>query len=336
MSWNRKRIWLVLKTLAAVVLIAAVGRYFAKLLENEDATRRLWSARVEYLLPAGFLYLAAHTIWGTFWVQLLWSQGAHVSWSAGLRAYFVSQLGKYIPGKATVLLLRIVLLRHTGLSPTLVAVTATYETLTSMAAGATIAAVLLPWAGLGGEWESGKAAALVGLAGLPIVLGILNRLVVRVAAKHRGPDAKPLPSPPVWLLGQGLLQALAGWACLGMSLWLTIQALAEEPRSWELDDFLRDTSAVAISYVIGFVVLFAPGGLGARELLLQQVLEQQVPAAQAAIVAVVLRIVWTAFEMVVAGGVFWLGERGRSGDSPPDAPVSTSVSADVSAVPEGR
>lgn len=324
MSRTRKRAWLALKTVAAVVLIAAVGRHFARLLATDDAWDRLTAARFAYLLPAGLLYLAAHTIWGTFWVQLLRAHGADVSWPAGLRAYFVSQFGKYVPGKAWVLLLRVGLLRHTGLSPTVIAVTATYETLTSMAAGATIGAILLPWAGLGGEWGTGKAIALVGLAGLPIVLGMLNRLAVRVAAKHRGPGASRLPNPSLALLARGLFQAMAGWACLGLSLWLTVQALAAEPGALTLDDFLRDTAAVALAYVVGFVVLFAPGGLGARELLLQQVLEPQVGAGPAAVVAVVLRLVWTAFEVAVAGGVYLLGRPAALPAPPatvPGAPV---------------
>ena len=311
MSRTRKRLWLLAKTTAAVVLIAAVGRYFAKLLANDGATESLLAARVEYLVPAGLLYLLAHTLWATFWVQLLWNSGADVTWYAGVRAYFVSQFGKYVPGKAWVFFLRLGLLRHTGVSPTVVAVTATYETLTSMAAGATVGAVLLPWAGLGAEWESGKGVALLGIAGLPLVLGVLNRLAVRVASKHRGPDAKPLPSPPVRLLAQGLLQAMAGWACLGLSLWLTVQALAAEPGSLTVDEYLRDTAAVALAYVVGFMVLFAPGGLGARELLLQQILEQSATPAHAAVIAVALRLVWTAFEVVVAGILFWVSREAK-------------------------
>lgn len=330
---SRKRVWLVIKTVAAVVLVAAVGRHFVRLFENADVWERLSNARGAYLVPAGLLYVLAHTIWGTFWVQLLCSQHGPVPWLVGLRAYFVSQFGKYVPGKAWVLILRVGLLREQGISTAVVAVTATYETLTSMAAGAMLGAILLPWAGLGLEWGSGKGLALIGLAGLPLGLGVLHRLGVRIAAKSRGPDAKPLPSPSMALLARGLAQDAVGWLCLGLSLWLTVQAIAHEPTALSVEDYLRDLSAVALSYVLGFVVLFAPGGLGPRELLLQTVLATQLlategnsAAAVAAVVAIVLRLVWTVAEVVAAGLLYFLVRDRVPPSSPPvDALVAEAV-----------
>src|SRR4051812_14939323 len=103
MSVTRKRAWLVVKTVAAVVIVAAVGWRFYGWLTAPELPRHPLTVRPEYLLPAGLLYLAAHTLWGTFWVQLLRSQGGNVPWLVGVRAYFVSQFGKYVPGKALVL-----------------------------------------------------------------------------------------------------------------------------------------------------------------------------------------------------------------------------------------
>ena len=85
--------------------------------------------RFEFLVPAGLLYLLAHCCWATFWVRLLHGQGIGLV-VAGLRAYFVSQFGKYVPGKAWVILMRVGMLRHDAHAhPIPVAVTATYETL---------------------------------------------------------------------------------------------------------------------------------------------------------------------------------------------------------------
>ena len=63
---------------------------------------------------------------------------------------------------------------------------------------------------------------MIVVAALPISLGVLNKLAVRMAAKKRGPDARPLPAPSLWLLAQGLLHGLCGWSLLGLSLALTI------------------------------------------------------------------------------------------------------------------
>ncbi len=87
-------------------------------------------------------------------------KGVQVSWYAGLRAYFVSQLGKYVPGKAWVILMRVGMLRHDAHAhPIPVAVTATYETLCSMAAGALLGVLLLPQLGVLPVEVSGKTTA---------------------------------------------------------------------------------------------------------------------------------------------------------------------------------
>ena len=147
----------------------------------------------ELLVPAGLLYLLAHCCWATFWVRLLHGQGIHVSWYAGMRAYFVSQFGKYVPGKVWVILMRVDMLRHQAHAhPLPVAVTATFETLCSMAAGAFLGFLMLPYLGVLPSELNGKTVALVAVAALPVGLGLLNKYAARVVAKRRGPDARPL------------------------------------------------------------------------------------------------------------------------------------------------
>lgn len=302
--------WLAVKTAAAAVLVAGVGWHFFGLLNRPELWERSIRLRPGFLLPAGLLYLAAHTVWATFFVMLLHAQGARVPWLTGVRAYFVSQFGKYVPGKAWTILLRVGLLRGCGLSPTAVAVSATYETLTSMAAGALLAVCLLPWTGpaVGLNLDSWKGLALLGVAGLPVAAGAIHR----VAAKAHA-------SPPVGLLVRGLIQDAAGWVLLGLSLWLVVQAVTPDGPALAPDVFLQDLGAASLSYVAGFVVLVSPGGLGAREFVLQRVLAPQLApaagsdaAAVAAAVAVVLRLVWTAFEVAWALGLLWLARPARS------------------------
>lgn len=306
MSHARRHALFALKCLIAVGLIAGVAWQFAKLLGSPDLADHEFRLRWPFLLAAGLLYLAAHTLWGTFWVQLLHSQNARVGWLTGIRAYFASQFGKYVPGKAWVILLRMGLLRGKALSPTVVAVTATYETLTSMAAGAVAGVILLPWAGLDIELLSLKGFALLGLCLLPMALVALTVLARRIGSKH----AHSLTIPPVFLLARGLLQALVGWALLGLSLWCVVAGIEAEVPAFTTDGYLKCAAAAALSYVIGFVVLVSPGGLGARELILQQILGGPV----AAVIALVLRLVWTTFEVIAAGGLYLAG-MGRVADA---------------------
>jgi uncharacterized membrane protein YbhN (UPF0104 family) len=152
------------------------------------------------------------------------------------------------------------------------------------------------------------------MAGLPLVLGLLNRVAARIADRRRGPDARPLPSPSVGLLARGLLQDALGWCLLGLSLWATVQGVAPRPAGFSADAYLQCLAAVTVSYVAGFVILVTPGGLGAREAVLlilltgplRETAGEALAAPLAAVVAIVLRLVWTAFEVGCALMLYWL------------------------------
>lgn len=319
---KRKQLWIAIRSVLAVAILIGVARYFVRILTDPELERHPFSLRIELLIPAGFLYLIAHCFWGSFWVRLLHGQQIPVSWYAGLRCYFVSQFGKYMPGKAWVILMRVGMLRHHAHAhPIPVAVTATYETLSSMAAGAILAAVLLPYLGVLPVEISGQTAALIAVGALPIGLGVLNKLAARIARKRRGPDARPLPAPSIRLLAQGLLHGVSGWCLLGLSLAFVIRAI--EPGVAPLaQTYAADLGAIATSYVAGFVVLVAPGGLGVREWVLQVTLAPQfaetlgAPAAArlAVVIALVLRLTWTAAEVALALTLYLIHPRPVPGE----------------------
>ena len=99
---------------------------------------------------------------------------------------------------------------------------------------------------------------------------------------------------------------MLGWAMLGFSLWFVLRGVS--PGSSELTPtiYSQYLCGVAVSYVFGFIVLFSPAGAGAREWVLQLVLAlQHCDESLAALVAVMLRIVWTLFEVVTAISLYF-------------------------------
>ncbi len=310
---NRRKLWLTVETIVAVLLISAVGWSFRGILKGVEPGTLPLRVRVELLVPAGVLYLLAHLCWSTFWVRLLHYEGVRVSWYVGLRTYYISQFGKYVPGKFLVPLMRVVMLRPHGGHPVPVGVTAVYETLTSMSAGALLAVLFLPRLGVLPPWLSLNTTALFALLALPLGLGILNKLAARIAKKNRGPDARPLPAPSVWLLTQGLIHGAAGYCLLALSLGLTIRGLVVNAPDWSMDAFVTELGAVALCYVAGFVVVVAPGGLGARETVLKwalagqfaQALGEKQAGEVALLIALTLRITWTVAELV-AGAILYV------------------------------
>ncbi len=79
---------------------------------------------------------------------------------------------------------------------------------------------------------------------------------------------------------------------------------------------MRVTAFVALAYVSGFIILFLPSGLGAREALLLVVLIPDLrqrlglgpdeARSLAALTVIVLRLVWTAAEVAMVAVLYWL------------------------------
>jgi glycosyltransferase 2 family protein len=303
-----------LKLVFAGAVVVGVGVYFWRIFQDPNLNAEKFVIRWPELVGAAGLYLCAHTLWGTFWWQLLRSQDADIRWSQALRAYFVSQLGKYVPGKVWVIVMRVSMLG--GQIPRrTVAVTGIYETLTSMASGSILGAIFFSYLAGGETFLRGGSLALIAVACVPLVAGLLNHTAVRIVRKRFETHSSTFPAPSLWLLALGILQAAIGWCLLAISLRLVIQGTIPEPPEWHRELFFHDLAATTIMYVAGFIVFFAPGGVGARELILQKALVPGLKlisgdAAEglAAVVAIVLRLVWTLAEILIIA-IVWLWGR---------------------------
>ena len=69
MRFNRRRIWPAVKYILAIVIIGLVARQFVIILQKDEFRQHPLSIEWEWLVPAGLLYLGAHTCWGSFWVR---------------------------------------------------------------------------------------------------------------------------------------------------------------------------------------------------------------------------------------------------------------------------
>lgn len=302
-------VWRVAKVVLAMLIIGGVGWQFAKVLQRPELWERPLRLDPWWLALAAMLYAAAFSCWGGFWVRLLYRLGQPLPLVSAARAYFVSQLGKYVPGKAVAVLMRVAMARSAGVRTGVAAITATYETLTTIAAGAIIAAVLFPLLDSNQSAMGWKALGLLAIAGIPILPGVFNRVAARAARPFLAADAAPLPRLGFSSLLGGLLQTSLGWICLGTSLLALLKGLDAGDDHGELP-LLTCIAYVSLSYVAGFLTLPAPGGLGVREAILQQLLAGQFASRLgeasaetfAVVVVLLLRLTWTITELVLAGG----------------------------------
>jgi uncharacterized membrane protein YbhN (UPF0104 family) len=336
MQGKRRRWWSVVKALAGLAIVFFIGRGFVRDLLRPE----LWEQplRLGWLVPAALLYVVGLSICALYWRRLLVHLGQRPPITATLGAYFIGQLGKYVPGKALALLLRAVLLRRVGVSAGLAGMTAFYEVLVTMTAGAIVAAVLfLMLAGFAPDmpdgaawrqlWEALRAkdvptvrlhtgtivliaVFLSVLILAPIVPRIFNRLAHRLSLPFRNPSSA-LPPIRLSYLVEGLVLTALTWPLLGLALAMAMQAVPGARLPWDMATLAYLTAAMALSYVAGFAVLIAPGALGVREVFLTLLLTPELlvhsditPAdarGKVLLAVLLLRLAWTAAEVVVSG-----------------------------------
>lgn len=315
-----RRWWPLLKLVLVAAILAGVGWQFARILQSQalqeaDHARSpaqiLWdeaqAARPAELVAAGVLYLVGLGFSALFWVWLMRAAGEPAALVPGVRAYYLSHLGKYAPGKGLALVIRATLGTEAGVRPGVAVLTAVYEVLTTMAAGALVAAVLTVFL-MGDDpailW---RVLALLVLAGLPILPGVFNFLVRRLSARILKEGALMMPGLSSRALVVGLLTTAGSWFFLGASLEVVLGSVVAGGPAWSVHGWLRSTAFIAVANVAGFLTP-SPAGLGVREFLLQQFLAPEL-GARAVVVVLLLRVLWTVAEFAVAALLWWLPAR---------------------------
>jgi uncharacterized membrane protein YbhN (UPF0104 family) len=341
-----------LKFLLAVAIIVAVGRRFALDLQGHSELFSL-PLRPCWLIGSALLYLLALGCSALYWHRLLQRLGQTPTPLSTIRAYYVGQLGKYLPGKAWALFIRSAMATRLGVSTGVALASSFYEVLTTMSVGALLSAVVFVTTALGtrstildfdwyafGQLLMGRAAKdillhplvpgllaliLLALVGPPILPPIFNRIVGRIARSIRTSDVTRLPRFSGAALAEGLVLMSGAWFLFGASLWAVLQGMLDRPTAWSWSTWLHYTAYIGLAYVAGFIILVIPSGLGVRELLLTPLLASELERSTEigadsarfyAVTAVLLtRLVWTAAEMVIAGVVYWMHDLDRNPDS---------------------
>jgi glycosyltransferase 2 family protein len=330
-------LWPVLKWLLFALVIGFVGRRAWQFWRDGD----VGSVKIHWpwLLAAGGLYLVGWlpSVW--FWHRLIRDLGGSSSRWDVARAYFAGHLAKYIPGKASVLLIRAGLLVDRGCRPSVAALTSTYEVLVCMGVGAAVGLTLAPVV-----WPNDVIDRLPTAIRLafehPLVFGVcvvaICVMLVPFVARILGLIARKL-TPPVGILSEPISQSdrppiqiggafLLGWCLMsvptwfihGLSLGCTLRAVGVKTSLLDWPTWTGDVSSASF---LGFLAVFAPGGLGIREAALIELLNAQprISSAQAVAATVLLRAVWLAAEIIAAVGLGILFRRVDRGHQPADS-----------------
>jgi hypothetical protein len=250
-----------------------------------------------------------------FW-RVLGRSATPVDLWPALRAYLISHLGKYVPGKALVVVLRAGLVAPYGARPATAAFSTLYETLLMMASGGLLAAAIFGLSGGGpllrlpvpmlGEIDMPLALLSLALGG-PLFVLVMPRVFPKVSAIVRAPfpgvGPESLPSFSGRLLAECLVWSVVGWFFCGMSQVAVVRGIglggpasAVGPADWP-----TVVASVALATLAGFVVAVFPGGLVVREGVLMAALGPLLGDREAVVAALALRLSWVAAEVVASG-----------------------------------
>ena len=276
--------------------------------------------RLDWLLvgASALLVLGSYAILIETWRMVLSRWDAHLDYWDAARVWTVSNLGKYVPGKVWQITAMGAMVHRRGISPIVAGASSVLITLVNTVVGFVVVLALGARAlDPAGKGTGAAVVAIVllaaGLVAAPAILPLVARALARVTG--RSISLPRVPASAVWIAAVG---SAAAWTLYGIAFRLFVAGVTGSAAG-------ATTEYVAVftgSYLIGFVTLFSPGGLGTRELAMTAALASFGLATppQAALITVGSRLWLTVLELV-PGLLFMAGQgaRRRLTPTPPDA-----------------
>lgn len=264
------------------------------------------------------------------WRALLAGLGSPLPLPAAIRVMSIGQLGKYVPGAVWALAAQVELARDYDVPRRRSSAASLVAMAVTLVVALIVAGVMLPL-------TSARAAGHYWwvLAVMPLAAACLHPRVIKfgldlvLKVLHRDPLEESVGAAA---MARALAWTTLGWLFFGAHAWFLISDFADKGA----DTFALALGGFALAWTVGFLIIFSPGGIGAREVALIAVLAPVMPSASALVVALASRVVMTLGDLVWAGTGLVLGSRGKVRAKRPAGPAGTppSLAPDPQPVPQ--
>lgn len=297
MSIIRHRKHLLSRVAGIAIVVLILGFMLRTLyLHWEEIVAYDWDLDYLALIVAFSLMLCTTVIYAYLWKLIVQGLGTPLDFRKSYRIFYLSQLGRYIPGKVWSILGLVYLSEKEGVSKVISGSSVILQLLLQVISGVIIFALTLPL------WQNLESMA--GLYGLfiflPLGLVLLHpALVTRgvsLALRLTGqPGIEPAWGYRYLLVQLGLWEVF--WLVNGVAYYFLIRSIGPSPlpQVWVL------AGIFAISWVVGFLSLVTPSGLGVMEGTLVVLLSFYFPTPVATIIALWTRLARTGIDLVSAG-----------------------------------
>jgi glycosyltransferase 2 family protein len=234
---------------------------------------------------------------GTYlqWRAVLIGLDVRLGVAEGARVFFVSQLGKYLPGSVWPVVMQMEAGRRRGANRRTMLAANLITVLLSVCVGVVLAGLLLPFsvpAALHRFWWALAALPLLVVLALPRSLPFLLDRLLKVL--RRAPlDVVMTGSATRTALGWSALS----WVALGTHLAVLVAAIGKP----SLGLLALCVGAMGLAVSAGVLFLPAPAGAGLREVVLGYVLVAVLTSGQVVAVVIASRVILLLADLLMAG-----------------------------------
>jgi len=209
------------------------------------------------------------------------------------RVFFTTQIGKYVPGLVWPYAAQLRFARQVGLTKAKMLVVQVVFLATHVVTGIAAGALALPLLIFDGKFAAASAWLILPALGC---LAILHPRVLEAIANRLRRD----PADEIVVDGReialGAATMFVTWILYGLST-----AMLAVPLTTSIGEALTLAFAgFAVAWVVGFLVLVAPAGVGAREMALVAILGTLLTRSEATGVAVLSRALMSAADLLLA------------------------------------
>lgn len=292
----QRRVWRILQFGLGALLVGLAIRSIAANWESLRSQPIEWHLSPGWIAASVLVVFAAYAVLIEAWRRVVLSMGERLRFGPAARIWFLASLGKYVPGKVWAVAGAAVLAQRAGVDPSVAVAAALVLQALALASGAAAVALTareaFQAAGPGMVPLAGAVillsfAGIAALASQP-VLDRVNRLLPR--------SIPPLRAIPPTQLVMAFAANLLAWVAYGISL----LCLARGVLPGVALSVPQAIGVFTCSYLVGFLALFAPGGLGPRESVFLLMLSGDIGLKSAVGLALASRLLLTGTEVLPA------------------------------------
>jgi len=297
---TRRWLWWALQVAIAGVVARMV---WAAIVRNWSEFRSL---HVSLAIRPGWIALSVLAVFATYaiqiasWRRILAGWGQQLAYGRAARIWLLVNLGRYVPGKVWSVAGLVVLAQRAGVDAWAAGASAVAMQAIGLGTAVAVVAALTPAA------QSPLRLGLAALAAAATIgfLGWNRGARWLAAAVGLAERFRPLPLGAV---AESAGLSLVSWLTYGVAFWLLALGLGL-PTTVPIT---TATGVFALGYILGLLALFAPGGVGVRELVFIGLLTPALGSGGAVALTLGSRVLLTLCEVVAPLGVVLITGRSK-------------------------